>query len=84
MDILNHERGLDALSFALMVAPEIAEDQYNDARQDPYINEMAYLHVAAVLYEMEKRMEKYRFLPFPPDKGPTLRGFLYYLLEQDL
>lgn len=83
MEILNHERGLDALSFALMVAPGVAEDQYNDARQDPYINEETYLQVAAVLYAMEKRMEKYLLLPFLPGKGPTLRGFLYYLLEQD-
>lgn len=82
MDILNHKHGLDALSFAFMVAPEVAEDQYNDARQDPHIDEESYLQVAAVLYEMDKRMEEYLLLPFLPDNGPTLRGFLYFLLEQ--
>lgn len=81
MDILNHEHGLDALSFAFMVSPEIAEEQHKETERDPYIDQNHYLEVAAVLYELDKRMEEYLLLPFLADTGPTLRGFLYFLLE---
>lgn len=83
MDILDHKYGLQALGFALIVAPDVADDQYNDAIHDPDIDEDSYLQVAAVLDEMDQRLGDYLLYERMAGIEPTLRGFLVWLLKED-
>jgi hypothetical protein len=83
MNILDNIYALDAMSFALMVSPEVADDQHHDAKQDPDIDEDSYLEIAEVLYAMDLSMEEYLLSERTNDAGPTLRGFLLWLLRED-